>query len=344
MHRYFTPRLLLLVCVAILCRPAAHAQEAVSGIVVTGQEVPSAYGAPPAFSRARFSPTTTAYVLPPGAFLSATIYDGIASRHERPDHRFTQEIEVGLPGRINLAMEAELQAFRGEMQASTVSIEARWALADWNKIPLNPTIFAEYKFGVGDLLHDERMPEDNGGDQAGIARSSAAKHQLVKLNRIGAGSTSSRRRQNDEGDGEFERHPIPDAVEARLLLAQDFGERVEWAMNGFVEQETSGDRGREWGFAQSIVTPLLPNEYLKAGVEMQYRNFTDKDTRDDPQHSFVIGPTIAWKPNRWSRVDLSPLFGVTDTSPHAEVFVVFSMLFGSEGGHEAEAPASMRNR
>lgn len=340
----FSPQLFSILFCALGCfqmtTTNAAAQAAASeNITIVGQEVPSAYGAPPGFSRARFSPLVTAYVLPPGAILAATIYDGMALRHELPDHRITQEFEIGLPYRFNVAMEAELQAFHGTTQATTISVEARWALADWNKIPLNPTLFAEYKFGVGDLLHDERVPEDMGGE---MAPPDALRTELTSLSSIGRKHHSARPQEEDMG--EFERREIPDAVEGRLLLAQDFGEHVEWAMNGFIEQEVEGDRGREWGFAQSIVTPLTHNEYLKAGVEMLYRNFTDKDTRNDPQHSFVIGPTLAWKPTYWSRLDVSPLFGVTDVSPHAEVFVVFSMLFG--GGHEtgAEAPASTRNR
>ena len=67
---------------------------------------------------------------------------------------------------------------------------------------------------------------------------------------------------------------MPDAYEFRLLLAEDFGERIEWAMNWFFEQEIGGDRGREWGFAQSAMTPIwLEHERLKTGVEMEYRNF-----------------------------------------------------------------------
>ena len=324
----------------------ASAQQAVttsttatSDVIVTGEEVPSAYGAPAGFSRSRFSPTVTAYVLPPGVVMAATIYEGDALRHEKPDHRFTQEIEVGLPYRFNVAMEAELQAFAGEMQATTVSLEARWALADWNKIPLNPTIFAEYKFGVGDLLHDERVPEDMGDEEMGPEK---LEMRLMKLNATGHHPTVRRQDEGDEGD--FERRSIPDAVEGRLLLAQDFGEHVEWALNGFIEQEVEGDRGREIGFAQSIMVPLDQHEHFKAGVEMLFRSFTDKDTRDDAQNSFVIGPSIAWKPSRWSRLDIAPLFGVNDVSPHAQVFVVFSMLFGGPSSGEAEAPVSTRNR
>lgn len=303
-------------------------------VVVTGEELPSSYGAPPAFSRTRFSPTTTAYVLPPGAFLAATIYEGNGLRRGKPDHYFSQEIEVGLPYRFGLASEFRVESYNGERSFRTVSIEGRYALADWNKIPLNPTLFAEYKFGTGRVLRDEALgaPEAEGEPAAAIRRMSSR--------------LSGPRTRAQAGEEEEEAGPIkqPDAVEGRLLLAQDFGEHVEWALNSFFEQEIGGDRGREWGFAQSVMTPLTRNERLKAGVEMLYTEFSDKGLRDDPEHRFVIGPSVAWKPNRWSRIDVSPLFGLTDTSPRAQVFVVFSMLFGGSSRGEAEAPASTRNR
>src|SRR5438132_127725 len=91
-----------------------NAQAAVSEqIVVTGEEVPSAYGAPPAFSRSRSSPLTNAYVLPPWAFFFGTIYEGDAFKHGPPDHLFTQEAEVGLPYRFGLAAETTFERFNG---------------------------------------------------------------------------------------------------------------------------------------------------------------------------------------------------------------------------------------
>jgi hypothetical protein len=278
-------------------------------IVVTGEEVPSAYGAPPAFSRSRFSPLTKAYVLPPWSFFFGTIYEGDAFKHGPPDHLFTQEVEMGLPYRFGLAAETTFERFNGGGGASSISIEGRYAFADWNKIPLNPTIFAEYKFGVGSIRHEEGPPPPPG--------------------------------EEEEENGPPKK---PDAYEFRLLLSQDFGDKVEWALNGFFEKENTGDRGREWGVAQSITMPiLLPNERLKAGVEMQYRNFTVKDTRGSPIHRFGIGPMVAWKPGSSTRFDVSTLFGTTDESPSVQVFAVFSWLFGGEG-QEAEAPTSTRNR
>src|SRR5437764_8326369 len=281
-------------------------------IVITGEEVPSAYGAPPGFSRSRFSNAVNAYVLPPWAFFFGELFEGQGFRHGPPDYLFTQEVEMGLPYRFNVAAETQLERFNGGGGVQTVSLEARWALADWNKIPLNPTIFAEYKFGVGTIRHADVPPPAGGGEE--------------------------------EEEQEGGPPKAPDAYEVRLLLAQDFGEHVEWAMNWFFEKENTGDRGREWGFSQALMVPvLLPNERLKIGIEMEYRNLTVKDTRGDPLHSFTIGPTVAWKPTTQTRLDISPLFGCTAGAPVADVFVAFSWLFGGERA-EGEAPVSTRFR
>jgi hypothetical protein len=296
--------------------PSLHGQALTTQTVrITGEEVPSSYGATPDFSRSRFSNLTNAYVLPPGAVYAGLIYEGDSLKFNRPDHNLTQEVEIGLPHRFGIAFENSIENHRGTTQDRTFSIEGRYALADWNKIPLNPTFFVEYKFGIGDILHDEGPPE-----------------------RVPKG----------EGRAFLEEHmPLPDSVEVRLLLAQDFSNKVEWAANFFFEQETTGDRGREVGFSQSLMFPiLLPNDRLKVGAEMQYTSFTDAGLREEGTKSarVIIGPTVAWKPSRNTRLDVSPLFGVTDDAPHASVFVVFSMLFGGSEREQAEAPASTRNR
>src|SRR6266436_2158114 len=131
---------------------------------------------------------TSAYVLPPWTFYFGEIYEGDAFRHGLPDHLFTQEVEMGLPYRFGVAAETELERFNGGGGFQTVSIEGRYALADWNKIPLNPTLFAEYKFGVGTIRHEEVPPPPGGGGE-----------------------------EEESGPPK-----VPDAYEVRLLLAQEF--------------------------------------------------------------------------------------------------------------------------
>jgi hypothetical protein len=292
------------------------ASEAEPTLVVRGEEVPSAYGAPPALSRSRFSNLVNAYVLPPGAVFAGFIYEGDALKFDRPDHNYTAEVEIGLPYRFGVAFENAVETHRGTTQERSFSVEARYALADWDKIPFNPTLFLEYKFGIGDILHDEGPPEKPGPG---------------------------------EGRDFLNMHlSLPDAVEGRVLFSEDFGEKLEWALNVFYEQEVGGDRGREYGFAQSAMIPvLLPKERLKVGAEMQLTVFSDKGIREDPATGesarFIIGPTVAWKPTKNTRLDVSPLFGVNNDAPRAQVFAVFSYLFGGRetGG---EAPTSTRNR
>jgi hypothetical protein len=323
-----------LALISLALSHSSHAQTAASeDIVVTGEELPSAYGAPTSFSQSRFSPLTNAYVLPPGAVYASLIYEDDVVHFRNPDHHWTEECEIGLPYRINVAIENDIQRYDGDLQDATFSFEGRYAFADWDKIPLNPTIFAEYKLGVGNILHDEGAP--------------TPAHKF--------------------GPGGFDKSmEIPDAYELRLLLSEDFFDRIEWSLNTFFEQETAGDRGREWGIAQSLVTPIHlfheappPTdtkdvrpattlfEELKAGIECQFRSFSDKGSRGTPYNSFVIGPTVAWRMPHNARLDISPLFGVNHKSPVMELFVVFSYYFGSGGpGTEAggEAPASTRNR
>src|ERR1700736_1561942 len=137
----------------------ARAQTANSSHVeVTAEPLPSAYGAPTSFSQSRFSPITNAYVLPPGAMYASFIYEDDVVHFRRPDHDFTIGTEFGLPYRINVAMETDIEHHSPETQLRSFSLEGRYAFADWDKIFLNPTIFAEYKFGGGRILHDEGAP------------------------------------------------------------------------------------------------------------------------------------------------------------------------------------------
>jgi hypothetical protein len=276
-------------CAWLSVRVAAAEQvREAPNVRVEAEELPSAYGAPPDLSRGRISTLTKSYVLPPFSFELETIYEGDVFRHGPPHHLFTQEVEMGLPLRFDVAIQNEVERFSGDTDDRSFSVTARYALADWNKIPLNPTLFAEYKFGIG---------------------------------------------------------RTPDAVESGLIMSHDFKHMVEWAMNWAVEQEVNGRQSTSWGFAQSVEVPiLLPEERLEVGLEMQYRHAEETIRGDDHARGFVIGPTLAWRPTKRVRFDLSPLFGCTSDSPRVQIFGVFSWSFGKSDAGETETPASSRNR
>ena len=133
-----------------MASPARGQTAVTSNVEVEAEELPSAYGAPPDLSRGRISTLTKSYVLPPFSFELEMVYEGDVFRNGPPRHSFTQEVEMGLPLRFDVAVQNEVERSAGDTD-DRVSLTGRYALADWNKIPLNPTALAEYKFGIGRL-------------------------------------------------------------------------------------------------------------------------------------------------------------------------------------------------
>ena len=270
------------------------AQEAQNPQVVVqaeAREIPSAYGAPPDLSHGRISTLTKSYVLSPFSFELESGYDGDIFRHGLPVQLFRQEIEMGLPGRFTVGVRNQVEHFAGDTFERSFTLEARYALANWNKLPLNPTVSIEYRFGFGNAVH------------------------------------------------------VPDSGELALLVSHDFPNLMEWAMNIFVDREFEGRESINAGFAQSIEVPvLLPEEKLEVGLEMQYRSGGESIGPLVSPKGFAIGPTLAWRPTKNARFDLSPLLGCSDHTPAVQVFAVFSFSFGGPTMTEVEMPTSARGR
>src|SRR5499427_7451579 len=141
----------------VLSATVADAQDVESRQVVVqaeAGELPSAYGAPPDLSHGRISTLTKSYVLSPFSFEVEAGYEGDIFRHGLPAQLFRQEIEMGLPSRFTIGMQNQFEHFAGDTRDRTFTLEARYALADWNKLPLNPTISAEYRFAFSDTSQD----------------------------------------------------------------------------------------------------------------------------------------------------------------------------------------------
>ena len=128
------------VALAILLAASATGQEMENRQVVVqaeAEELPSAYGAPPDLSHGRISTLTKSYVLSPFSFELEAGYEGDIFRHGLPAQLFRQEIEMGLPARFTVGVQNQIEHFAGETRDRSFTLEARYALANWNKLPLN---------------------------------------------------------------------------------------------------------------------------------------------------------------------------------------------------------------
>jgi hypothetical protein len=75
-------------------------------------------------------------------------------KHKRDNtiaHRLLQEVEIGLPYRMQLDLYSDIEGDNnGKFHFQSFNVELRWALADWGVIWGNPTLYGEYKFADPD--------------------------------------------------------------------------------------------------------------------------------------------------------------------------------------------------
>ena len=232
--------------------------------------------------------STRAYVNAPWQVEFESWWEGKFKKSGDERHRYLQEVGIGLPGRVQLDFYWRVQHETGEdTRWSDFQIEGRWALAKWDCLLWNPTIYLEYK-----LLEDE-----------------------------------------------------PDVFEAKLLLADDIGCRWQWAANLFYERQLGGSKEVEMGISAALGYTVCDPSF-SVGIEAKFEHVTEAGARDDPEIAFLLGPTIQWRPTRNTHLDIAPLFGLTDDSPDAQVYVVFGIdLFpGTSQGRTASLPTSSRAR
>ncbi len=129
-------------------------------------EEPGGYGQPQWAERSRASATTKLYVLSPYEVFAGVLSESDFFRHGTSRHDLVQEIELGLPNRFEIGFENHIGLGGGGVSEMSANLGARYAFAAWGKIPLNPTISAEYRFGTGKDLTNrfERAFDRNAPD------------------------------------------------------------------------------------------------------------------------------------------------------------------------------------
>jgi hypothetical protein len=257
------------------------------------------YGQPEWTTQRPFA-TTRTYVLPPGTMEFEQWAIPTFPTTGKGRSRFLEELTMGLPCRWQLDVYArwdidpsghdDKEIWRWE----AVQVEARWALADWDKIPLNPTIYMEW-----------------------IQR-------------------------GHEGEG--------DKYEFKLLLGETFFKKLFWSTNFSIEKEVGGEKEVELQWSMALGTTIIERK-LMGGIEMYYQNNSFQDTRGTPANTFVIGPSIQWRPTNRTFLDVVGLVGCmggktpSQESLKGQIFVIFGYQFGSRAGptNEIYAPAAARS-
>ena len=110
------------------------------------EEMPVGDNQQPEWTTRRRFATTRVYVSPPWEVELETWWNGRFPREGRSEHLFQEEVTVGLPYRFQFDVYENMTDLPHEsFQRQGEAFEVRWAFADWGKIPLNPTIYTEWK-------------------------------------------------------------------------------------------------------------------------------------------------------------------------------------------------------
>ena len=146
----------LVALAAILCAAAASAQDApttsmsrvtVVGTPVNGDTLIGENRQPEWTAHRRFA-TTRVYVLPPWQVEFEQWWKGKFPREGKPEHLFQSEIGIGLPYRFQLDFYENVEHASDGTRHVGTQLEARWAFAEWGRIPLNPAVYVEWKFNA----------------------------------------------------------------------------------------------------------------------------------------------------------------------------------------------------
>ena len=159
-----TELLLGVMAALLLCENAVAQETAAPDVEVRASaeefEELGGYGQPQWAERSRASTTTKLYVLSPYEVFAGILSESDFPRHGKSRHDLMQDIELGLPHRFEIGFENHMGISDGDASEAIASIEARYAFGAWEKIPLNPAIAVEYKFGIGEKIGAERNQPD----------------------------------------------------------------------------------------------------------------------------------------------------------------------------------------
>jgi hypothetical protein len=104
----------------------------------------------PEWTTRRAFAETDIYVIPPGEIEFNQFYVLSHPREGKPENAFETEIEFGLPWRTQIDIEPNYSIEAGELRYDSTRIEVPHALANWGKIPFNPTIDGGWRFNNGE--------------------------------------------------------------------------------------------------------------------------------------------------------------------------------------------------
>lgn len=134
-----------------------------------------------------------------------------------------------------------------------------------------------------------------------------------------------------------------DAVEYKLLLAENLAPKWYWAGNAVYEQEYSNNRETEFALTSGLNYTVKDRKF-NVGVEGEVERKTEDGSRGDPEWEFLAGPSLQYRFTPSIRLRWVTLGGFGADSPDVESFLIFGFTLseGPEWGREQTVTAERK--
>jgi hypothetical protein len=133
-----------------------------------------------------------------------------------------------------------------------------------------------------------------------------------------------------------------DAVEYKLLLADDLAPNWYWAGNAVYEQSYSGSRETELAVTSGLNYTVQDKKW-NVGLEGEIGRATEDGSRSDPTWEYLVGPSFQYRFTDASRLRFIPLAGLGPDSPDLEALLIFgTTLMGEDGPRSSTATAERK--
>lgn len=117
-----------------------------------------------------------------------------------------------------------------------------------------------------------------------------------------------------------DRREEPDQIEPKILFGGELARGWHWGVNFVAECQTGGDLEREYQLCSGL-SYAIRDYKLALGAECKAA-FTDtKKDRGNFDENIVAGPSLQYRPYPQMTMNIAPLFGVTDASDKAQLWV-----------------------
>ncbi len=129
---------------------------------------------------------------------------------------------------------------------------------------------------------------------------------------------------------EWENEGDEDAVEYKLLLAENLAPRWHWGGNLVYEQKYSGERDTELGVSSGLSYTVV-DPWLSAGAEAEIFRKTQDGARNpgDAEWESLVGPSVEVRPIPSVSLVFAPLAGLGPDSPDLKTFILLEWTFGT---------------